>query len=212
MKGFITTPRLLRKARASYLELAGLQPAGIYLLRSVVTIALATCPLMVCAWLAESSGRWELFERSGSITTAIGLMLASRRHIRYGVLELAVSRAHNDLESDVREALEDILTAKLGLVTLGIWNARLGMGHISPVVELQLPGCVGGVCGWPRSSRFHRNARHSSGTALIQSDRPPRGRPASLRRCTRELPRHRGQKRAATGRRRARSRGRRRPR
>jgi hypothetical protein len=61
------------KDRASYLELAGLRTPSVYIVRSVVTVVLAVCPSIVCASLAENSGRWDLFERSGSIITAIGV-------------------------------------------------------------------------------------------------------------------------------------------
>lgn len=54
-------------------------------LRSIVAIILAVCAPLICAWHAESTGRWDLFERSGSITTTIGLLLASRRYVRHSV-------------------------------------------------------------------------------------------------------------------------------
>lgn len=125
------------KVRTSNLMLAGLHSPGTYLLESMVTIAVATCPLLICAWVAQGSGRWELFERSGSITTAIDLLLASRRYIRYGALELAVSGAHNDRDSNLGEVLEEILRAKLGLVLSAFgtlvwgWGAYLGWWSFS---------------------------------------------------------------------------------
>jgi hypothetical protein len=83
--------------------------------RRVVALILAIGAPIVCAWLAENTGRWEIFERSGSITTAIGLVLASRRYIEHGVLELAMLQANDELRSDFVEVLEDVFTAKLGL-------------------------------------------------------------------------------------------------
>lgn len=117
------------KDRASYLELAGLRAPSVYIVRSAVAIVLAVCPSLVCASLAENSGRWELFERSGSIITAIGLMLASRRYIRYGVLELTTLRANNGPEPNVGEILEDILTAKLGLALSALGTVIWGWGE-----------------------------------------------------------------------------------
>ncbi len=115
--------------RASYLELAGLRVPSVYVVRSVVAIVLAVCPSIVCASLAENSGRWDLFERSGSIITAIGLMLASRRYIRYGVIELTTLRANNGLDPNVGEILEDVLTAKLGLALSALGTVIWGWGE-----------------------------------------------------------------------------------
>jgi hypothetical protein len=100
--------------KPGYLELAGVWPPKAYRIHIIATISLALCPPLVCAFLASTSGRWDLFERSGSITTALGLLLASRRYIRYGVLELAILQAR-DQERDAAEILEDIFTGKLGL-------------------------------------------------------------------------------------------------
>ena len=115
--------------KRTYLELAGLRAPSVYIVRSVVTVVLAVCPSVVCAFLAENSGRWELFERSGSIITAIGLMLASRRYIRYGVLELTTLRANNGPEPNLGEILEDILTAKLGLALSALGTVIWGWGE-----------------------------------------------------------------------------------
>jgi hypothetical protein len=61
--------------------------------RRVATTIMAISPPILCACLAGHSGNWDLFERSGSITTAIGLQVASRRYAQYGVLELAMLQA-----------------------------------------------------------------------------------------------------------------------
>jgi len=117
------------KDRASYLGLAGLRAPSVYIVRSVVAIVLAVCPSLVCASLAENSGRWDLFERSGSIIAAIGLMLASRRYIRYGVLELTTLRANSGPEPNLGEVLEDILTTKLGLALSALGTVVWGWGE-----------------------------------------------------------------------------------
>jgi hypothetical protein len=52
----------------------------------LVAILSAVFPVFLCAWLADRSGRWDLFERAGSITTTIGLVFASGRYVRHTVL------------------------------------------------------------------------------------------------------------------------------
>jgi hypothetical protein len=82
--------------------------------RDVAAAILAVSPPIVCTFLASASDRWDLFERSGSITTAIGLFLASRRYIRYGALELATLREQNSHPA-VTEVFADMLIAKSSL-------------------------------------------------------------------------------------------------
>ncbi len=59
-------------------------------------------------------------------TTAIGLLLASRRYIRYSVLELAV--LHAQPKPNVAQILEDIFTAKLGLALSAFGTIIWGWG------------------------------------------------------------------------------------
>lgn len=115
------------RSNLSNLELAGVQPIKTYRVRSAAAIILALSPPTVCALLASSSGRWDLFERSGSITTAIGLLLASRRYIRYGVRELALLHAQK-LQAEVTEIYEDIFTAKRGLALSAVGTIIWGWG------------------------------------------------------------------------------------
>ena len=112
--------------KPGYLELAGVWPLKRYRVRRVAAILLAISPPIACAFLASELGRWDLFERSGSITTAIGLLLASRRYIRYSVLELAVLQAQPN--SNVAEILEDIFRAKLGLALSAFGTIIWGWG------------------------------------------------------------------------------------
>ena len=112
--------------KAGYLELAGLWPTKGYRMRRVAAIFLAISPPIAYAFLARQTGRWDLFERSGSITTAIGLLLASRRYIRYSVLELAVLNAQPN--ANIAEILEDIFTAKLGLALSAFGTIIWGWG------------------------------------------------------------------------------------
>ncbi len=114
---------------ARLLELAGLRPLNAYSMRRTLSIVLAVSPPIVCASIAESSGNWELFERSGSLTAAIGLIVASRRYIHYGVIELL--QAHKKLKSDIAGLLEDIFTAKLGLALSGLGMIISGWGKYS---------------------------------------------------------------------------------
>jgi hypothetical protein len=108
------------------LESAGIGLAA-YRARGLAAILLGLSPPIVCAFLARNSGRWDLFERSGSITTAIGLFLASRRYVRYGVIELAMLHAQA-LHSDVTEICEDIFTAKRGLALSAFGTIIWGWG------------------------------------------------------------------------------------
>jgi hypothetical protein len=111
---------------AGYLELSGVWPLRAYRVRRVAAIILAISPPIACALLARESGRWDLFERSGSITTAIGLLLASRRFIRYSVLELAV--LHAQPKPNTAEILEDIFTTKRALALSAFGTIIWGWG------------------------------------------------------------------------------------
>jgi hypothetical protein len=90
--------------------------------------ALAISPPLVCALLAEATGRWDLFERSGSITAAVGLLLASRRYLSHGVLELTILQVNHALESDRAEVLEDVVTGKLGWALSAVGSIIWGWG------------------------------------------------------------------------------------
>jgi hypothetical protein len=88
----------------------------------------AISPPIVCAWLAEGNGRWDLFERAGSITSAIGLLLAARRYILHGVLELAMPDISDAPKFHNAEVLEDVVTGKLGLALSAIGSIVWGWG------------------------------------------------------------------------------------
>ena len=97
--------------------------------RLVVVVVLGLCPPLLGGWFAQSSGNWDLFERSGSITAAIGLVVASRRYFQYGVHELAMLRADDELKSEMAELLEDVLTAKMGLALSAFGTIVWGWGE-----------------------------------------------------------------------------------
>jgi hypothetical protein len=108
-------------------SLADVRPLRRYRVRRVAATIMAISPPIFCACLASNSGNWDLFERSGSITTAIGLLVASRRYVQYGVLELAMLQARGPAP-DAREMLEDILTAKIGLALSAFGTVIWGWG------------------------------------------------------------------------------------
>jgi hypothetical protein len=108
--------------------------------RLVVVVVLGLCPPLLGGWLAQSSGNWDLFERSGSMTAAIGLVVASRRYFQYGVHELAMLRAADEPKSETAELLEDVLTAKMGLALsafgtfVSAWGKYLGWWSFSSLL------------------------------------------------------------------------------
>jgi len=116
------------KASSSYAELARVRTPRAYRARRVAAIILAVSPPLICAWLAKGPDRWDLFERSGSLTAAFGLLLASRKYLRHGVLELAIL-PNNESSSSMVELLEDIYTAKLGLAISAFGTIIWGWGE-----------------------------------------------------------------------------------
>ena len=126
------------EAPSSYLELFRLRVLpGAY--RGLAATILAVTPPLIGAWCATGSD-WDLFERSGSLTSAIGLLTASRRYLGYGTLELAILQRKKESRSSMAELLEDIHTAKLGLalsafgMTISAWGRYLGWWSFSYVV------------------------------------------------------------------------------
>ena len=107
----------------------GLRSLASYHRRGIVAVILGGSAPTICGWIAQSSNDWGLFERSGSITAAIGLLTASRRYVRHSIVELAVLRAKEGPKSDTPELLEDIVTAKLGLALSGFGTVIWGWGQ-----------------------------------------------------------------------------------
>jgi hypothetical protein len=97
--------------------------------RLVVVVVLGLCPPLLGGWFAQSSGNWNLFERCGSMTAAIGLVVASRRYFQYGALEMATLRADGEPKSEMAELLEDVLTAKTGLALSAFGTIVWGWGE-----------------------------------------------------------------------------------
>lgn len=111
-----------------HLKAVGLLPLNRYGAGRLVAAVLAVSAPFIFALLAEGSGRWDLFERSGSITAAIGLFVASRRYVRHGALELTMLHVNDALKSDTAEVLEDVLTGKLGLALSALGSIIWGWG------------------------------------------------------------------------------------
>jgi hypothetical protein len=95
----------------------------------VIVVVLGLCPPLFGGWSAQSSGNWDLFERCGSLTAAIGLLVASRRYFQYGVLELAMSRADDEPKSEMAQSLDDVLTGKTGLALSAFGTIVWGWGE-----------------------------------------------------------------------------------
>ena len=117
----------IQPGNANFPHVADVRHLRRYRVRRFATTVMAISPPILCASLAGHSGNWDLFERSGSITTAIGLLVASRRYVQYGVVELAILQARG-VTSGAREMLEEIHTAKLGLALSGFGTVIWGWG------------------------------------------------------------------------------------
>jgi hypothetical protein len=111
----------------AYLRQAGFRPLRPNRAREILAIILAVGPPVVTACLAANSDRWDLFERSGSATAAVGLFLASRNYVKYSVHELAQMRSR-ERETDIAMLLEDIFTGKLGLALSAFGTIIWGWG------------------------------------------------------------------------------------
>jgi len=102
-------------------------PKG-YIVKSVALIALAIFPGIICASIAQASGHWDLFERSGSITTIIGLLLASRPYFERTVTDLVIAHANENAVFKPSEVLSDIMAAKRGLTLSAFGSLIWGWG------------------------------------------------------------------------------------
>lgn len=105
-----------------------LAPSRRYRSRRAAALILGISPLIICALFASGSDRWDLFERSGSITTTIGLLLAARRYLQHGMLELAALNLADASRSDAAERMEEIFTSKLGLALSAFGTVVWGWG------------------------------------------------------------------------------------
>jgi hypothetical protein len=117
------------EAGTSAPDAAILRLSRTHLRHSAAAMAIAVCPPLVCAWLAQRSGNWGLFERSGNIVTALGLLSVSGRYIRHGVIELATVHVKNRQDIRFAEVWQEILTAKLGLAFFAFGTFISGWGR-----------------------------------------------------------------------------------
>ncbi|OAJ61767.1 hypothetical protein A6V36_23765 [Paraburkholderia ginsengiterrae] len=99
-----------------------------FIVRSLAIILLTVCPAIICAYLAQTSSNWHLFERSGSIITIIGLLIASRRYIEHTVTDLVVADTKEDAGFKPGKVLSDILDAKRGLTLSAFGTLIWGWG------------------------------------------------------------------------------------
>jgi hypothetical protein len=129
---------------------------------TLAAIAALAAPI-VCAVFASRSGRWDLFERTGSITTACGLLLAARRYIRYGVVELTLLHAQQR-RAEMTEIVADIVTAKEGLALSAVGTIIWGWGSY---LHWWSFGCL---LVWAVFAGLHakRDLKHSSRMAAAE--------------------------------------------
>ena len=102
----------------------GLQTPWGFIARSFAIIALTVCPAIICAYLAQTSSNWHVFERSGSIVTIIGLLLASRRYIEHTVTDLVTK----DIELKLDKGLSEVVAARCGLTLSAFGTLIWGWG------------------------------------------------------------------------------------
>jgi hypothetical protein len=112
----------------SDLRQRALQTPWDFIARSISMIVLAVCPSVVCAYLAQTSSDWHLFERSGSIVTIAGLLLASRRYFERTVTDLVVAHTRDDAGFERNEVLSSILDARRGLTLSAFGTLIWGWG------------------------------------------------------------------------------------
>ena len=55
-------------------------------------------------------------------------MVASRRYVEHGIVELVLSRRHDGSASDLVETIEDVVTSKLGLALSAFGTIVWGWG------------------------------------------------------------------------------------
>jgi uncharacterized membrane protein len=123
-----------------YADLVRLRPPRAYLAVKVAALILGVIAPLIGAWIATGRDRWDLFAQSGSITSAVGLLLASRRYLGHGILELAIMHRNNESRPSMVELLEDIHTTKMGLAISAFgtiiwgWGKYLGWWSFSCLV------------------------------------------------------------------------------
>jgi len=99
-----------------------------FIVRSLALIVLAVVPSIICACLSQSSSSWYLFERSGSLITIAGLLLASRRYLEHSVTDLVVAHSNENSRFKPGKVLGDVLDARRGLTLSAFGTLIWGWG------------------------------------------------------------------------------------
>lgn len=121
--------RRLGERFGNYFNLLRLALQGGQRAYRAAAILLAVSPPLIAAILVTDSGRWDLFERSGALTSMIGLLLASRHYLRRGIVEIAMMDRSGASKSDMAELLEEIHATKLGLAISAFGTVIWGGGQ-----------------------------------------------------------------------------------
>jgi hypothetical protein len=119
---------LIHRAGSNAPNNGTLQTPWGYIVRSIALIVLAVFPSVICAYLAQTSAHWSLFERSGSIVTITGLLLASRHYFAYTVTNLVVARTKEGTGSKAGKVLTDVLAGRRGLTLSAFGTLIWGWG------------------------------------------------------------------------------------
>ncbi|AUT64069.1 hypothetical protein [Paraburkholderia terrae] len=127
-KGSILSKQLIHRAGSNAPNNGILRTPWGYIARSIALVVLAVSPSVICAYLAQTSAHWSLFERSGSIVTIIGLLLASRHYFAYTVTDLVVARTNEGAGFKARKVLSDVLAARRGLTLSAFGTLIWGWG------------------------------------------------------------------------------------
>ena len=106
----------IRKTPAGYLDVLRLVLGTGHSIPRTIAVCLAVSPPVLCALLVRGPERWSLFERSGALTSAIGLLAAARRYIHRGVIEIATMDRDGDSQSNRLELVENVHATKMGFV------------------------------------------------------------------------------------------------
>lgn len=127
-KGSILSKELIHRARSNAPDSGTLRTPWGYIARSIALVVLAVSPSVICAYLAQTSAHWSLFERSGSIVTITGLLLASRHYFAYTVTDLIVARTNKGAGFKARKVLGDVLAGRRGLTLSAFGTLIWGWG------------------------------------------------------------------------------------
>jgi hypothetical protein len=127
-KGAILSKESVHRAATDDVDNGALRAPWGYIVSSIGLVVLAVCPAVICAYLAQTSAHWGLFERSGSIVTIIGLLLASRHYFSYSIPDLVAARTNKGAGFKAGRVLSDALAARRGLTLSAFGTLIWGWG------------------------------------------------------------------------------------